>query len=109
MFIKRSNLFFLIKKSSLPATLLLLTASLFGCKEKLQAPDNNQTEPQVAVVSTVAGKYIPGDVLLTSTSGMVVSSNGNLFVTDYLRHCIRKISPEGSVSVFAGSASGTEG
>ncbi len=34
--------------------------------------------------------------------GMTVDSKGNLFVCDYYNHCIRKITPNGQVSTYAG-------
>jgi sugar lactone lactonase YvrE len=36
--------------------------------------------------------------------GMCLDENGNLYVADSANHCVRKISPGGSVSTFAGGA-----
>ncbi len=38
--------------------------------------------------------------------GITIDGNGNLYVTDFLNHCIRKITPGGSVTTLAGK--GTE-
>lgn len=61
-------------------------------------------------VTTFAGSGLAGstDGLGTAASfnypdAAVVDSNGNLFVTDQSNHKIRKITPEGLVSTFAGS------
>jgi len=41
-------------------------------------------------------------------SGVAVDSSGILYVADYWNHCIRKITPDGEVSTFAGSSQGNE-
>ncbi|MFT5512955.1 MAG: PKD repeat protein [Bacteroidia bacterium] len=38
--------------------------------------------------------------------GITIDGNGNLYVTDFLNHCIRKVSPSGAVITLAGK--GTE-
>lgn len=39
--------------------------------------------------------------------GLAVDSSGNLYVTEYISHTIRKITPDGMVSLFAGTPGGT--
>lgn len=61
-------------------------------------------------VSTIAGGDTPGLVdgigsmaKFNYPCGMVADPEGNLFVADYLNHSIRKITPRGVVSTFAGT------
>lgn len=65
------------------------------------------------VVSTLArngsnGKIYGQDseVSFGTTEGIALDSKGNLFVADRSKHLIRKITPEGIVSTFAGSTEG---
>jgi sugar lactone lactonase YvrE len=66
------------------------------------------------VVTTLAGSGSPGATDATGsaasfngTRGLVVDSSGNVYVADILSHKIRKITPSGVVSSYAGS--GTRG
>jgi streptogramin lyase len=70
------------------------------------------------VVSTIAGNGSEGDVdgmgassTFNEPSGVVLDSLGNIYVTDRGNYKIRKITPSGMVSTFAGSGSigGTDG
>lgn len=91
---------------------VFLIMAFFSCKEKPQKPDNNQTEPQtseVSVVSTVAGKFILQQDKLVSPAGIVVDGQGNVYIADYSQYHIRKITPNGKSSIFAGSATGIIG
>ena len=45
------------------------------------------------------GKY----ALLNQPNGLAVDSKGNLYIADQGNHCIRKVTPDGEVSVYAGS------
>jgi sugar lactone lactonase YvrE len=70
------------------------------------------------VVSTLAGSGLPGNTNGTGTSasfkaplGVTVDAAGNVYVADSQNHKIRKITPAGVVSTFAGSggAGSTDG
>lgn len=57
---------------------------------------------------TLAGG--PSSSLLTQTmNGIAVDSKGNVFLIDQNNYNIHKISPDGTVSLFAGSATGVNG
>jgi sugar lactone lactonase YvrE len=64
-------------------------------------------------VSTIAGKGSPGlsdgyekDAAFDTPCGIVVDKNGNLFVADAGNDAIRKITPQGEVTTFAGGLNG---
>lgn len=69
-----------------------------------------KVSPQ-GIVSTVAGLphargFADGPASMakfSSPSDVAVDPKGNLFVVDFGNHCIRKITPEGVVSTFAGT------
>jgi hypothetical protein len=66
-----------------------------------------------AVVTTIAGQAgITGNINANGTNatfhtptGIGVDGSGNLYVSDQVNRTIRKITPDGTVSVFAGSQS----
>ena len=73
--------------------------------------DSTTTAPvDKVLVSTYAGNGTAGfvsgsarDALFRQPISMVFDSTGNMYVSDYSNHCIRKITPDGIVSRFAGS------
>jgi sugar lactone lactonase YvrE len=65
-------------------------------------------------VSTVAGSGVKGykdgpalEAQFNSPNDVVVDASGNIFVTEFNNHTVRKITPGGTVSTFAGN--GTAG
>jgi len=64
------------------------------------------------VVTTLAGKagvsgYADGqgsNAMFNNPVGIAVDSNNNIFVADFMNSAIRKITPDGTVSTFAGLA-----
>ncbi|WP_345210473.1 IPT/TIG domain-containing protein [Mucilaginibacter gynuensis] len=63
-----------------------------------------------AGIMTLAGG--PGSTALNISdrgASITVDSHGNVFLVDFTSQCIRKINPQGVVSVFAGSASKQSG
>ncbi len=70
---------------------------------------------QNGVVSTFAGStqgYADGvgtDAKLDQPYGMAMDGSGNLYVAEVGNNIVRKITPDGAVSTFAGSVAGTAG
>jgi sugar lactone lactonase YvrE len=69
---------------------------------------------QIGVITTVAGDHIAGfggdggpatGARFNYPEGIAFDASGNMYVTDYVNHRIRKISPSGIISTFAGTGS----
>lgn len=64
-----------------------------------------QTNPE-AILNNAEGGLVNGpliDAKFSAIKDMAYDSKGNLFIVDAGNNCIRKVSPEGIVSTFAGS------
>ena len=68
------------------------------------------------VISTFAGSgntFFSGDGGPAASAGMnrpqgiAIDNAGNLYVSDTLNHCVRKITPDGTITTVAGNGSGT--
>src|SRR5690349_20006371 len=80
--------------------------------------ENGVRETQFTMVTTLAGSDGPGFVdgigalsKFNYPCGIVVDTQGNLYVSDHSNHSIRKVTPRGIVSTFAGTgqAGATDG
>jgi len=69
-----------------------------------------QAYSQKAIVSYYVGSGFRGfkngvgkEALLNNPNGLAVDKQGNLYIADQGNHCIRKVTPDGNVTVYAGS------
>jgi streptogramin lyase len=98
----------LIKSSSL----LLICALIMGCL--LLATCASGSTPEAATIATLAGSgkigplgggYVDGPVLeaqFHDPMGLAFDADGNLYVSDWANHRIRRISSSGTVTTVAG-------
>ena len=63
-------------------------------------------EAVVSLFAGTAGRAGATSAGISSPSGVAVDSSGNVYVTDYSNHLIRKITSEGVVTTLAGSTRG---
>jgi sugar lactone lactonase YvrE len=85
-------------------TLLLFAIACFlgACKEQLPKPIAASTSTTGKTDSIVVKDTLPS---FNSPAGIAIDGTGNLYVADYGNNLIRKITPGGLVSTFAGSGS----
>ena len=92
--------------------LLLLGALTIGCSKGGSKPDQLSTSPKTGVATIFAGNGQTGladgkgVASFGEAWGIVMDKNGVLFVSDYHTTLIRKVTPDGSVSTFAGNITG---
>ena len=93
------------------ASCLLCAATLLACSAQGQTYDTNNV-----VVSTFAGIGFAANIdgqgqfsAFSNPSGIAADSTGNLFVWDGGNYRIRKITPEGMVTTYAGGGTSFEG
>lgn len=83
---------------------LVAIAAIFGWRAEAQTYDTNNVVVQTFAGSGFSG-YLDGQGTQTMFNGplaIVADSSSNLFVFDYYNFRIRKITPSGAVSTFAG-------
>jgi sugar lactone lactonase YvrE len=79
----------------------------------LQMDYRTQEVTGVGVISTFAGSSAGSadgtgtNATFNNPTGVAVDSSGNVYVTDSVNHRIRKITPLGVVTIFAGSSAGS--
>jgi len=86
------------------ATLLAVSLAA-GIRGNAQIYDANGDYAQTFAGSGLAGYHdgVGQETKFDNPQQMVADSSGNLFVYDFVNYRIRKITPDGTVSTFAGS------
>jgi sugar lactone lactonase YvrE len=92
---------------------LALLFLLSSCQEEEGGPSTDEEE--YSFVSTLAGTNAAGFVdgigelaRFNYPSGMAIDADRNLYVSDHSNHSIRKITPDGVVTTFAGTGEAGE-
>lgn len=96
----------------LPGVSLLVILAASGCKkvasEEVKAQNYVQVVPFVGAGGT-SGGFLDGTgekVLFQNPNNMVMDASGNIYLTDEFNNRIRKITPAGEVTTFAGTGDG---
>src|ERR1700743_1059538 len=86
---------------SLGASILFVSSIIFiGCKKNAHpAPVTPTNVPGYTYTFTGDPRFN----YLSQPNGIVIDAEGNLFVTDQAQDVIKKITPNGTISIFAGS------
>jgi sugar lactone lactonase YvrE len=92
---------------------ILVFGLLTGCEKTAGVGTQDSGESaKMVMVSTLAGGEkgfadgIGSDARFSGPSGITIDASGNLYVADFFNHRIRKITPTGEVSTFAGDEKG---
>jgi sugar lactone lactonase YvrE len=90
---------------------LVTAVAVQGWQAKAQIYDTNNVAVQTFAGSGFSG-YVDGvgqQTMFNSPAAIVADTSGNLFVYDYYNTRIRKITPDGTVSTFAGGGGSMPG
>ncbi len=90
-------------------TVIVAILGILGWRAEAQIYDTNNVVVQTFVGSGFYG-YYDGEgtqTMFYNPSAVVADSQSNLFILDSSNYRIRKVTPDGTVSTFAGGGSGT--